>query len=375
MLRLITTSLWLHCQRVTALSLHLRLYTTLNSAENQQTVEALYDHSVDIQRIRKLKGWVLHQSPAYAKEIAKLLKDMGASVSTIAQIFAVHPEAVLCHPGQMQAQKELWISVCPNRKELVGIIEKFPASFFTSSSYHDNQRNNITYFQSLNINKRIISKLMASAPQSFSQPIEQNEVMVHTLLQAYQELGGQEANMKIWLQKLLSQNPYVLLKHPNVLRQNLLFLKDKGFSTAELLHLLSKLRGFVIELNPHSMCRTLEYSQDTMGCSDEKLRDIILICPALLYYSESILAERFKGLLSAGISMSQIIETPTVMELTTQIVNYRIQRLRAHGYDIRKGSLEVLNGTKKDFEMSCGKLQIHRERPLFNPVAPLQVDD
>lgn len=375
MLRLITTSLCLRCQRVTALPLNLRPCATLNSAENQQTVEALCDLSVDIQKIRKLKGWVLHQSPAYTKEVAVLLKDMGASSSTIAQIFVVHPEAVLCHPGQVQTLKELWMSVCPNQKELVSIIEKFPASFFTTSSYHDNQRNNIAYFQSLNLNKRLITKLMASAPQSFSLPVEQNELMVWSLQQAYQELGGEEANMKVWLQKLLIQNPFVLLKSPDVLRENLLFLKDKGFSTAELLHLLAKLRGFVTELNPQSMCHTLQYSQNTMGCSDTQLRDIILNCPAVLYYPESILAERFKGLLSAGVSMSQIIETPTVLELTMQIVNYRIQRLQAHGYDITTGSLEVLNGTKKDFEVNCGKLQIRKERPLFNPVVPLNADD
>nr|XP_020458636.1 transcription termination factor 2, mitochondrial [Monopterus albus]XP_020458637.1 transcription termination factor 2, mitochondrial [Monopterus albus] len=375
MLRHIATSLCLRCQCVTALPLNLRPCATLNSVENQQTVQALCDLSVDIQKVRKLKGWVLHQSSAYTKEVAELLKDMGASGSVIARILAAHPEAVLCRPEQMQAQRELWMSVCANQKELVAIIEKFPASFFTPFIHHDNQRNNITYFQSLNLNKRIISKLMASAPQSFSRPVEQNQVMVCTLQQAYQELGGDEVNMKVWLLKLLSQNPFVLLKPPKVLRQNLLFLKDKGFSTAELLLLLSKLRGFVIELNPHSMCRTLAYSQDTMGCSEGELRDIILNCPALLYYPETLLAERFRGLLSTGISMTQIKETPTVLDLTTQIVNYRIQQLQAYGYDIRTGSLEVLNGTKKDFEMSYRKLQLRRERPLFNPVAPLKGDD
>ncbi|XP_047451287.1 transcription termination factor 2, mitochondrial [Mugil cephalus] len=372
MLRLIATSLCLRCQHVTALPLNLRSFS---STENQETVEALYDLSVDIQKVRQLKGWVLHQSPAYTKEVADLLKDMGASGPIIARILAVHPEAVLCDPERMQTQRDLWMSVCPNHTELVGIIEKFPASFFTSSCHHDNQRNNIAYFQSLNLNKRIITKLMASAPQSFSRPVEQNEVMVHTLQQAYQELGGEEANMKPWLQKLLSQNPFVLLKPPEVLRENLLFLRDKGFSTAELLRLLSNLRGFVTELNPDSMCRTLTYSKDTIGCSEAELRDIVLKCPALLYYPESILDERFKGLLGAGVSMSQITETPTVLELTTQIVSYRIQRLKARGYDVRTGSLQVLNGTKKDFEISFGKLQLRRERPLFNPVAPLRVDD
>uniref|UniRef100_A0A1A7WKI0 mTERF domain containing 3 n=1 Tax=Iconisemion striatum TaxID=60296 RepID=A0A1A7WKI0_9TELE len=375
MLRVIATSLCLQCHHARALHLTIRASGTLGPRENQQTVAAFYELSVDIQKVRKLKGWVLHQSPAYTKEVAGLLEDMGASGAIIAHVLAVHPEAILCNPEQMQTQRELWMSVCPRQKELIGIIEKFPASFFTSSSHHDNQRNNISYFQSLNLNKRIITKLMASAPQSFSRPVEQNQLMVSTLQQAYQELGGEEANMKIWLQKLLSQNPFVFLKPPGVLKQNLVFLRDRGFSTAELLHLLSKLKGFVTELNQDSMHRSLTFSQETIGCSEAELRHIILKCPALLYYPESTLSERFKGLLSTGISMAQIIETPTILELTTQIVNYRIQRLKARGYDARTGSLDVLNGTKKDFEMSFGKLQLQRERPLFNPVAPLKVED
>lgn len=374
MLRLIAASLCLRCQRVPVLPLRVRQCGTARPVENQQTVDTFYDLAVDIQKVRKLKGWVLHQHPAYAKEVAHLLRDMGASGSVIANVLVVHPEAVLCNPEEMAAQKELWVSVCPNKKELVNIIEKFPASFFTSASHHDNQRNNIAYFHSLKLNKRIITKLMASAPQSFSRPVGQNQVMVDTLQRSYIELGGEKNNMKIWLQKLLSQNPFVLLKSSDVLRQNLLFLRDRGFTTAELLHLLSKLRGFVTELNPDSMNQTLLYSQEMMCCSEDQLRVIVLKCPALLYYPKHILADRFKGLLSAGISMSQVIHTPTVLELTTQIVNYRIQKLRGHGYDVRTGSLDVLNGTKKDFEQSYGKLKLRVQRPLFNPVAPLKTD-
>lgn len=375
MLRLVATSLCLRCLRVPPVLLNVRQCGTARPAENQQTVDTFYDLAVDIQKVRKLKGWVLHQSPAYAKEVAHMLKDMGASGSVIAQVLVVHPEAVLCNPEEMTAQRDLWTSVCPNKKELVGIIEKFPASFFTSSCHHENQQKNIAYFKSLNLNKRMITKLMASAPQSFSRPVEHNQVMVETLQQAYIELGGEEANMKIWLQKLLNQNPFVLLKSHGVLRQNVLFLKDRGFTTAELLHLLSKLKGFVTELNPDSMSQTLLYSQNMMGCSEEQLRSIILKCPALLYYPEHILADRFKGLLSAGISISQIMDTPTVLELTTQIVNYRMQKLRAHGYDVRTGSLDVLNGTKKDFERSYDKLKLRAQRPHFNPVAPLKTDN
>ncbi|XP_024235579.1 transcription termination factor 2, mitochondrial [Oncorhynchus tshawytscha] len=374
MLRLVTTLLCRHCQWIRRLP-PLRAFSNPGgTAENQVTVEALYDLSVDIQKIRQLKGWVLHQSPAYVSETASLLRDMGAEGPMIARVLELYPEAVLCSPEQQQAQRELWRSICPRERDLVGIIEKFPASFFTSS-HHANQRANIDFFQSLHLNKRIVTKLMASAPQSFSCPVGQNKEMVCTLQQAYLELGGDAANMKIWLQKLLSQNPFVLLKPPEVLRDNLLFLRDRGFTTSELLRLLSKLRGYVVELNPDSMRHTLAYSQETLGCSEAELRDMVLNCPALLYYPEVILAERFEGLLRAGVTMAQITQTPTVLELTTQIVSYRIQTLRSYGYDVRTGSLQALNGTKKDFEMSSGKLQLRRERPLFNPVAPLKVDD
>ncbi|XP_077049620.1 transcription termination factor 2, mitochondrial [Siphateles boraxobius] len=376
MLRLVKTSLSLYCQRAqVTTSLLTRPNSSIVHEENLVTVDALYDLSVDISKVRKVKGWVLRQSPVYVSETAALLRDMGASGPVIARVLELHPEAILCKPEQMEAQKKLWMSVCASQKDLVGIIEKFPASFFSSSSDHDNQKANIVYFQTLHLNKRIISKLMASAPQSFSRPMKQNEEMIQTLQKTYLDLGGKEDNLKIWLQKLLTQNPYVLLKPPEVLRENLMFLRDRGFTSNELLRLLSKLRGFVTELNPESMRLTLSYSQETLECTEAEFREVVLQCPALLYYSVPILADRFNGLLTAGVSIEQIMETPTVIELTTQIVQYRIQKLRSFGYDVRTGSLEVLNGTKKDFEMSYGKLCFRRERPLFNPVAPLRTED
>ena len=373
MWRLITTSLCLRYPRGTAI--HERLCTTQRAEENRHTVEALYLLSVDIQKVRKLKCWILYQTPTYVNEVAELMRELGASGSIVAGVLTQYPEAVLCHPEQMQAQRDLWLSVCPNHRQLVGVIEKFPASFFTCASHHDNQRDNITYFRQLNLNKRIITKLMSGAPQSFSRPVDDNKKMIHTLQAAYLELGGKDANMKIWLQKLLSQNPFVLLKDPELLRQNFHYLTQKGFTTAELLGLLSKLRGFVTELTPDAMQRTLAFSQSTLSCSDEQLRHVVLDCPALLYHSEAVLEQRFRGLFGVGISVAQIIQAPTVLELTTEIVNHRVQSLRSHGYDIQTGGLAALCGTKKDFEASYGRLQLRRERPMFNPVAPLRTDD
>lgn len=376
MLRLVTTSICLYCQRaqVTPLLLQ-RTCSSVTQEENPLVIDALYDLSVDISKVRKLKGWVLRQKPVYVNETVTLLRDIGANETVIARVLELHPEAILCKPEQMELQKQLWMSVCANNKDLVGIVEKFPASFFTSSLSHDNQKANIEYFQTLHLNKRIISKLMASAPQSFSRPVKQNQEMIHTLQKTFLDLGGNEDNMKVWLQKLLTQNPYVLLKPSDALCDNLTFLHNRGFTSGELLHLLSKLRGFVTELNPESMSLTLSYSQEMFRCTEDELRWIVLQCPALLYYSVPILADRFKGLLSAGVSVEQITETPTVLELTTQIVQFRILKLRSYGYDVCSGSLDVLNGTKKDFEMSYGKLRLRRERPIFNPVAPLRTED
>ncbi|KAL7871135.1 hypothetical protein SRHO_G00086320 [Serrasalmus rhombeus] len=372
MLRSLTVSL---CQRAQPLICLTSRYCSSNPAENKLTVKALYNLSVDVSKIRKLKAWVLHHHPAYVMETAALLRDLGANGPVVARVLELHPEAILCRPEHLEAQKELWMSVCASQRDLVGIIEKFPASFFTSPCHLDSQRANVIFFQSLGLNKRIVAKLMASAPQSFSRSVKQNQEMIKMLQKTYLELGGNETSLKVWLQKLLSQNPYMLMKPPEALRNNLMFLQDQGFTSIELLQLLSKLKGFVTEVQPESMGLSLGYSQKILGCTDTELRQIVLKCPALLYYSVPILADRFEGLLSAGISLQQIMGTPTVMELTTQIVQYRIQKLRSHGYDIRTGSLDVLSGTKKDFEISFGKLYPRRERPLFNPVAPLRTDE
>uniref|UniRef100_A0A8C1I640 Mitochondrial transcription termination factor 2 n=1 Tax=Cyprinus carpio TaxID=7962 RepID=A0A8C1I640_CYPCA len=292
MLRLVTTSLCLYCQLAQTAPLVLtRPRSVIVQEENPLAINALYDLSVDISKVRKLRSWVLHQK--------------------------LHPEAILCKPDQMEAQKKLWMSVCASQKDLVGIIEKFPASFFSSSSNHDNQKANIAYFQILHLKKHIISKLMASAPQSFSQPVEQNEQMIQTLQKTYLDLGGKQDNMKIWLRKPCRCNV--------------------GFTGDELLWLLSKLKGFVTELNPKNMRLTPIYSRETLGSTEAELRQIILQCPALLYYSVPILADRFKGLLTAGVSMEQIMETPTVLEVIMQIVQYCIQKLRSFGYDVRSG--------------------------------------
>ncbi|XP_065807678.1 transcription termination factor 2, mitochondrial-like [Labrus bergylta] len=373
MLRVTTASLCNYCQRMRLLlppSVSASTGPSPNKRpENKNTVDSLYELSVDIRKVRKFKGWVLSESSAYVSETADLLRDMGAESPVIARILETHPEAVLCLPEDVAAQRDLWVSVCPNKRELVSIIEKFPASFF-ALTHHSNQRANILYLQSLRLSKRIIGKLMASAPQSFSRPVEMNQQVIHTLRETYLDLGGDEGNLRLWLQKLLSQNPYILLRPAEAWRDSLGFLREQGFTTEELLKLVSSLRASISELQPESMQQALQYVESALCCSKEELKQIVIRCPAVLYYSLPTLAERFQGLMDAGITMEQVKETPNVLELTTQIVLYRIHKLASYGYDVCSGSLDVIEGTKKDFEMTYGKLQLRQQRPLFNPVAP-----
>ncbi|XP_056223409.1 transcription termination factor 2, mitochondrial-like [Seriola aureovittata] len=375
MLRITAATLCTYCPRIRLLlppSAAASNVTSQNKRlENQHTVDSLYELSVDIRKVRKFKSWVLSESSAYVSETADLLRDMGADTTAIARILETHPEAVLCRPGDVAAQRDLWVSVCPNKRELMSIIEKFPASFFTLT-HHSNQRANILYLQSLRLNKRIIGKLMASAPQSFSRPVESNQEVIHTLRETYLDLGGDEGNLRVWLQKLLSQNPYILLRPAEAWRDSLGFLREQGFSTEELLSLVSSLRASIAELQPEAMRQALAYIEGALACSQDELKQIVIRCPAVLYYSLPTLAARFQGLMDVGVSMEQVKKSPNVLELTTQIVLYRIQKLASYGYDVRSGSLDFIVGTKKDFEMSYGKLHLRQQRPLFNPVAPIR---
>ncbi|GCC34848.1 hypothetical protein chiPu_0013325 [Chiloscyllium punctatum] len=342
--------------------------------ENRQTVESLKQLSVDVARIRQLKNWVLLVNEVYVYETASILKEIGVEGTKVALILERYPEAILCKPAEIRAQQELWGRLCNNEKELARIIERFPESFFTIKN-HENRQDNIKYFQALNINNRIISRLLVSSPQTFCTGVDQNRAVIENLQQTYLQLGGKQADMRIWLMKLLSQNPFIFLKPPNLVCENLTFLRSLGFSNAELLKLISKLKGLIAELSPSTMEKSSAFCRLSLQCTDEGLKIIFMSCPALLYFSAPILEERLTAILREGFSVEQVRASPTVLELSPQIVHRRIRRLVSLGYDVKRDSLELLTGTKKDFEVSCGKMNWRKERPLFNPVAPLSIED
>ena len=105
MLRVIVRSLCTRCQALPHPSLLSRPCSTSGSLENTETVDALYDLSVDIQKIRQLKGWVLLHSPAYVSQTAQLLRDLGADGPKVARVLELFPEAVLCSPDEMLDRK------------------------------------------------------------------------------------------------------------------------------------------------------------------------------------------------------------------------------------------------------------------------------
>ncbi|XP_030677167.1 transcription termination factor 2, mitochondrial isoform X1 [Nomascus leucogenys] len=351
-------------------------YTTdrQSSKENTRTVEKLYKCSVDIGKIRRLKGWVLLEDETYVEEIANILQELGADETAVASILERCPEAIVCSPTAVNTQRKLWQLVCKNEEELIKLIEQFPESFFTIKD-QENQKLNVQFFQELGLKNVVISRLLTAASNVFHNPVEKNKQMVRILQQSYLDVGGSEANMKVWLLKLLSQNPFILLNSPTAIKETLEFLQEQGFTSFEILQLLSKLKGFLFQLCPRSIQNSISFSKNAFKCTDHDLKQLVLKCPALLYYSVPVLEERMQGLLREGISIAQIRETPMVLELTPQIVQYRIRKLNSLGYRIKDGHLANLNGSKKEFEANFGKIQAKKVRPLFNPVAPLNVEE
>ncbi|XP_072256502.1 transcription termination factor 2, mitochondrial [Pyxicephalus adspersus] len=355
-----------------------RTYTTSKSGtigeENQNTLENLYKLSVNIKKIRRLKGWVLCKEVAYVEETAEILKSMGANSTMVANILESCPEAFLQEPAEIKVQKSIWNLVCPKDQELIAIIEKFPDSFFGFKSLK-NQQDNIRYFHDLGLGNKIVCRLLTSAPQIFCNQIEDNKKMINALEENYCSLGGTKENFKTWLMKLLSQDPFVVTKSSSTLKENVKFLQSLGFRDAEVLKLLSNLKGFIFDMTCSNIKLGVLFTKTTFDCSDEELRQLVMKCPALLYYSVPLLEERLKHLLREGATVSQVKECPNVLELTPQIIQFRATKVKQLGRQIKDQNLEVLNGTKKDFEANFVKLQLRRERPLFNPVAPLNVDE
>ncbi|KAG8579686.1 hypothetical protein GDO81_011006 [Engystomops pustulosus] len=226
------------CQQIIAPGCYqdTRRFTSSDSAsdsqeravENKTTVDNLHKFSVNIKKIRQLKGWVLYKDVTYVEETANILKEMGASDVTVANILESCPESFLQEPTEIKTQKSIWNLVCPKDRELVSLIEKFPESFFICKS-PTTQRANIKYFQDLGLNNKIVSRLLTSAPQIFCNQVESNKKVVDALEENYLSLGGKRENFKTWIMKLISQDPFVLLKTTETMKENLKFLRDLGF--------------------------------------------------------------------------------------------------------------------------------------------------
>ncbi|XP_068134430.1 transcription termination factor 2, mitochondrial isoform X2 [Hyperolius riggenbachi] len=259
--------------------------------ENQKTVESLYRLSIDIKKIRRLKSWVLCKDVAFVEETADILKDMGASTSTVANILESCPEAFLQRPTEITVRKSIWNLVCPKDHELIAIIEKFPDSFFCFES-QKNQQDNIVYFQDLGLGNRIICRLLTGAPQIFCNQVEDNKERIDALEECYRSLGGTTENFRTWLMKLLSQDPFVLSKSSLVFKENVNFLQNLGFTDLEVLKLLSKLKGFIFDMTVCAMEHGVSFTKGTFGCSDEELRQMIKI------YTQEMVARCLKSLLN-----------------------------------------------------------------------------
>ncbi|XP_008841339.1 transcription termination factor 2, mitochondrial [Nannospalax galili] len=351
-------------------------YTTdrQSDQENKTTVEKLSTFLVDVRKIRRVKGWVLLEDETYVEETASFLKELGASKTVIGSILERCPEAIVCCPAAVDTEKKLWQSVCKNKEELIRLIEQFPESFFTVKD-QENRKLNVEFFQELGLKNVVISRFLITASAIFQNPVEKNKQMIRILQESYLNLGGSQANARVWLLKLLSQNPFILLDSSEAVKETLKFLQEQGFTNLEMLQLLSKLKGFLFQLHPGSVQNSISFSKNAFECTDHDLRQLVVNCPALLYYPVPVLEERIQGLLKEGVSIAQIRVSPMVLELTPQIVQYRIKKLNSLGYRIKDGNLSNLIGTKKEFEANFGKMQAKKERPLFNPVAPLNVEE
>lgn len=345
-----------------------------SNKENMRTVEKLRSYSVDVGKIRRLKGWVLLEDETYIEEITNILKELGANKTVIASILERCPEAIVCSPAAVNTKRKLWQMVCKNDKELIQLINQFPEPFFTVKD-QENQKLNVQFFQELGLKNVMISRFLTTASSIFHNPVDNNKRMIGVLQESYLNLGGSEASAKAWLLKLLSQNPFIVLNSPTAVDEILKFLQGQGFTNSEVLQLLSKLKGFLFQLQPGSIQNSISFTKTTFECTDCDLRQLIVKCPALLYYPAPVLEDRIQALLKEGISIAQIRESPMVLELTPQVIQYRIRKLNSLGYRIKDGHLSSLHGTKKEFENNFTKMQAKQGRPFFNPVASLNVEE
>lgn len=325
--------------------------------ENESLLGNLNLMGVDLKKVRQRQPGVLCKALTNEKGLAQFLQGKGASHREIASIISRYPRAITRSVEHLERRWELWRNILKTDAEILGILTRSPESFFRSSD-HGNMEKNIAFLLSLGLNTQHLSRLLTTAPRTFSNSIELNKQMVEFLEDTCAEFGGK--NPEQFPKAVLSRNIYILIRSIKRVKKNIDILRiSLELSDSEVLGLLQGPGAKVLNFSNeylNSNLNSLQQKIVSLGCQDADFKKMVIGYPAVLYLGQDTLNSKLVCLLKGGITMKQIVEKPRVLDYSTENLTRRLVELKRVGYDFKMSGISVLDSSQKRFSARIDKL-------------------
>ncbi|KAM4705851.1 transcription termination factor 1, mitochondrial [Rhinophrynus dorsalis] len=332
--------------------------TTKNTlTENQSLVSNLEIMGVDIKMARKRQPGILKKMITHEDSLKRFLQSKGASKETIASIISRYPRAITRTYEHLQKKWEIWQSLLKSDLHILKIVERSPESFFRSSDI-DNLEENIKFLSSLGLTPKDLSQLLGKAPRTFSNSAELNKQMVDFLEDLCVSLGGE--NPQEFVKQIITKNVFILIRSTKRLKANVEFLQSTlKMKDKELLLWIQGNGVDVLDLCNTYIKRNFKNVQKkllSLACSDIEINRFVTSYPSVLYLSPVNFVNKIDLLLERDIGISQIIETPRVLEVSVDNLRSRFKDLKELGYDYRVSGLGVLVLSQTRYSAKLEKL-------------------
>ncbi|XP_047461168.1 transcription termination factor 1, mitochondrial [Mugil cephalus] len=325
--------------------------------ENESLLKNLNLMGVDVKMVRQRQPGVLRKPITNERDVAQFLLGKGATNKEIASIITRYPRAIIRSHVQLEQRWTLWRKIFKTDAEIVSILARSPESFFRTSD-NENLEKNIDFLISLGLDVKDLHRLLTAAPRTFSNSVALNRQMLEFLEDICVEFGG--TNPEEFAKSIILKNLYILIRSTKRVRANIDYLKASlKLNDAEMLDLLQGNGSEILDLATDYIKKNFNSLQQKMvshGCHKNAIIKVVISYPMILYIGSETLKTKIDCLLKGRITMQQILEKPRVLDYSTLNITGRLEILHKMGYDFQKNGINILDCSKKRFDLKIEKL-------------------
>ncbi|EGV92594.1 Transcription termination factor, mitochondrial [Cricetulus griseus] len=334
-----------------------KCYSHREPLENEDLLSNLLTMGVDVDMARRRQPGVFNRMATNEQELKVFLLSKGASDKMIGNIISRYPRAITRNSEGLSKRWDLWRKIMASDIEIINILERSPESFFRSNN-NLNLENNIEFLCSVGLTNESLCRLLTSAPRTFSNSLNLNKQMVEFLQETSMALGHNDP--RAFVRNILSKNPSILIQSTKRVKANIDFLQSTfNLNKEDLLLLICGPGARILDLSNDCTKRNYTNIREkllSLGCTDEEVQKFVLSYLNVIFLSEKKFNGKIDCLLEEKVSISQIIESPRVLDVSINTLKTRMKELVYAGYDLSSSNIALLSWSQKRYEAKLKRL-------------------